>query len=202
VDSVNLSGRAILIVDDERILAFDIADAFEAAGAEIFVASTYSDAIRRVELGGLSAAVLDSSLGQDDAARLCGRLAERGVCVVLHSANPANDKLNMWGVVINKPCLPEMLISRIWDLLRVRDSMQDDERALSGFSAVDPEMLNEVQAAFDTAWGSIGGTIAEEDAATARTQLAKILLRLMRDDHLGSNQLAPAAIREMQANRD
>ena len=57
-----LHGRSILIVEDEPLIAFDLAQAFENAGAEIVVTYTLHHALVLVEHDGLSAAVLDHPL--------------------------------------------------------------------------------------------------------------------------------------------
>jgi PleD family two-component response regulator len=61
-ESPKLHGRSILIVEDEPLIALDIAQAFEDAGAEIVVTSTLHHALVLVEHDGLSAAVLDHAL--------------------------------------------------------------------------------------------------------------------------------------------
>ena len=76
MDSTNLAGRSILVVEDEGLIALDIADAFERAGASVTTASTLRDATRAVEADGLSAVIVDHRLGSDDSAALRVRLKE------------------------------------------------------------------------------------------------------------------------------
>jgi DNA-binding NtrC family response regulator len=83
--SLSLTGRTVLIVEDEPLIAFDILRAFEGAGATPIAARTLSEARSLVERVGLSAAVLDFGLGDGDAEQLCHRLAEREVPFVLHT---------------------------------------------------------------------------------------------------------------------
>ena len=59
MESSTLSGRSILIAEDEPLIALDIAEAFKDAGATTVVTATLHHALVLVEHGGLSAAVLD-----------------------------------------------------------------------------------------------------------------------------------------------
>jgi CheY-like chemotaxis protein len=62
MESCTLSGRSILIAEDEPLIALDIAEAFKDAGAAMVIASTLHHALMLVEHDDLSAAVLDHSL--------------------------------------------------------------------------------------------------------------------------------------------
>jgi len=53
-----LSGRTILVVEDEGLIARELSDALENAGAEIITARGVFDATRIIESRRLSAAVL------------------------------------------------------------------------------------------------------------------------------------------------
>jgi len=61
-----LSGRSILIVEDEPLIALEIHAAFNAAGASITSAADTQEALRMIDVPGLSAAVVDINLGRDD----------------------------------------------------------------------------------------------------------------------------------------
>jgi DNA-binding response OmpR family regulator len=71
----HLTGRAILVIEDEPLIALDIADCLQQAGANVFTASTLRDGIRLAEHSDLAAAIVDFSLGSDDATPLCERLS-------------------------------------------------------------------------------------------------------------------------------
>src|SRR5262249_23283512 len=81
----NGSGRRILVVEDEPLIALDIAQALESAGASVFVAASLDEGLRLAEQDGLSAAVLDFVLGANDGAALCARLRERAIPFVIYS---------------------------------------------------------------------------------------------------------------------
>ena len=61
-----LHGRSILVVEDEPVIALDIAQAFERVGAQVIVSTTLHDAMVLVEHDSLSAAVLDHVLQDGD----------------------------------------------------------------------------------------------------------------------------------------
>ena len=71
-----LTGRSILIVEDEPLIALDIVRAFESAGARVLSTATLRQALVFVESNGLSAAVLDHGLSDGDSSKLCERLKE------------------------------------------------------------------------------------------------------------------------------
>ena len=113
----SLSGRSILIVEDEAILAVDIASAFEAAGAVVCTAGTLTDALRLVEQTSLSAAVLDFG---HDANALCERLRARDIPFILHSGYGHVGDTCEGGIVVPKPAAPAILIETVVGLLRAR----------------------------------------------------------------------------------
>ena len=58
-----LTGRSILVVEDEPLIALEMTALFEFAGAKVLQARTVAEATDRVN--GLSAVVLDYRLGQE-----------------------------------------------------------------------------------------------------------------------------------------
>jgi DNA-binding response OmpR family regulator len=66
-----LLGRSILVVEDEPLIAMDIAQLFAPTGAEITTTNTLRHALLLAEDDGLSAAMLDHSLGDGDRSLLC-----------------------------------------------------------------------------------------------------------------------------------
>jgi DNA-binding response OmpR family regulator len=115
-----LAGRLILVVEDEPLIALDIASSFEKAGANVTRATSLLHAMTLAENDELSAAVLDHVLRDGDSSELCECLKERGIPFVMHSGlskleGPAND-----GVVMPKPTHPEMLVATVVGLLRSR----------------------------------------------------------------------------------
>jgi CheY-like chemotaxis protein len=83
--SPSLHGHSILVVEDEPLIALDIVESLESAGAAVTMTNTLSHALILVEHEGLSGAVLDHALGHDDSASLCSRLKQRGVPFMIYS---------------------------------------------------------------------------------------------------------------------
>jgi DNA-binding response OmpR family regulator len=78
-----LKGRLVLVLEEEAIIAFDIADALHEAGAEPILASSLHDAFSLIESLSFSAAVLDYTMRHETCAALCERLSALGIPFVL-----------------------------------------------------------------------------------------------------------------------
>jgi DNA-binding NtrC family response regulator len=117
MESSSLNGRSILIAEDEPLIALDIAQAFEDAGAEIVVTSTLHHALVLVEHDGLSAAVLDHALHDGDSSPLCQRLNERKLPFVIYSGLGKLHGACAKGEHIKKPANPKMLVTMVARLI-------------------------------------------------------------------------------------
>jgi DNA-binding response OmpR family regulator len=115
-----LVGRPILVVEDEPLIAMDVAQWLEIAGASVSMARTLSDALKKVEVPGLAAAVLDHRLGDGDSSQLCDRLDARSIPFVVYSGYPKLDGPCSEGKQVSKPVRPEELVVAVVDLLRGR----------------------------------------------------------------------------------
>jgi CheY-like chemotaxis protein len=75
------SGRRILVVEDEYLIAADLAEALEELGAEVVgPVANVKAALAAVELAeDLDGATLDVTLGQEKSFDVAARLQERGV---------------------------------------------------------------------------------------------------------------------------
>ena len=113
-----LQGRAILVVEDEPLIAMDIARAFESAGARVLNTSTLREALVLVKDEGLSAAVLDHGLSDGDSSGLCERLRELSIPFVLHSGYSAVEGACRDAVFVAKPENPQVLVTVVKGLLR------------------------------------------------------------------------------------
>jgi DNA-binding response OmpR family regulator len=113
-----LQGRAILIVEDEPLIAMEIVRAFESEGARVLKTSTLREALLLAEETGLSAAVLDHGLSDGDSSSLCERLRELSIPFVLHSGYSAVEGACRDAVFVAKPENPEVLVTTVEGLLR------------------------------------------------------------------------------------
>jgi DNA-binding response OmpR family regulator len=118
MQGTSLAGRSILIVEDEPLIALDLVTAFQQAGAVVFAARSLADATRLAEHDGLSAAVLDFGLGDNDAGALCVRLEQRRIPFILHSGYSHHGPACRSGIVVPKPASPATLIQTVVVMLR------------------------------------------------------------------------------------
>jgi len=113
-----LRGRAILVVEDEPLIALDITDSFRLAGASVYSARSVQDGLRLARRPDLSAAVVDFGLGDGDGAGLCELLKQRGVPFVLHTGYAHPSEACHSGVLVPKPAAPMELVTTVARLLQ------------------------------------------------------------------------------------
>ena len=112
-----LTGRVILVIEDEPLIAIDIQDAFEDAGAIVVVARTLAAALVEVEDNSISAAIVDHALGDGDSSELCARLKERNVPFVTCSGFAHLEGACAGADHVNKPASPSVLVATVTGLL-------------------------------------------------------------------------------------
>ena len=108
-----LAGHAVLIVEDEPLVALSIADSLQKAGASILTASKVQDGLHLAGHPDLSAAVVDFGLHDGEATALCRRLKERGIPFILHSGYSHVCDDCRAGVVIPKPAKLDELVGTV-----------------------------------------------------------------------------------------
>jgi len=86
-----LTGHSILVLEDEPLVALDVVENLQNAGADVVVAHTLADALKLAKVTEFSAALLDFRLGSDDCAEICFLLRERGISFAFgYAAIPAS----------------------------------------------------------------------------------------------------------------
>lgn len=81
-----LAGRAVLIVEDEPFIAYDIASAIEEAGGIVIgPAMSLREALELVAERSVEAAILDVNLPDGDVGPVIEALAGKGVPLLLHT---------------------------------------------------------------------------------------------------------------------
>jgi CheY-like chemotaxis protein len=113
VTAVSLCGRTILVVEDEPLVALDVAETIKGAGASVLLTHTLNDGLQLAEHADLSAAVLDFGLSDGEAGELCERLNRRGVPYVIYSGYSHVEEACHSGLVVPKPARPEALIDAL-----------------------------------------------------------------------------------------
>ena len=76
---VPLAGVAVLIVEDEPLIALDLHAALSAAGAGIMAATDAEEALRLIRRNDVTAAVLDIGLGERDCTAVCQALLHHSI---------------------------------------------------------------------------------------------------------------------------
>jgi DNA-binding response OmpR family regulator len=118
MDRTVLAGRCILVVEDEVLIALDIADSLRAAGASVVTARTVCDGLRLAEEPQLSAAVLDLALSDGSCAPLCDRLNQRRLPFVLYTGFDRDvHGVCHGGIRVAKPASPQALVDALADVL-------------------------------------------------------------------------------------
>jgi DNA-binding response OmpR family regulator len=113
----SLTGRLILIAEDEPPIALDMTQAFENEGARVIRAGTLIQALRGVEDPDLSAAILDHALSDGDSSRVCTRMKERNIPFVTYSGYEHFGGVCRDGVHVNKPASMSVLVATVQGLL-------------------------------------------------------------------------------------
>ena len=113
-----LAGRSILVVEDNAIIAMDVVQGLQAAGAPVSEARSLSDALCKVESPTLSAAVLDHALNDGEASQICDRLDQRSIPFVIYSGYDHVEGPCSEGEHVRKPVPPGVLVDAVVDLLR------------------------------------------------------------------------------------
>jgi DNA-binding response OmpR family regulator len=113
----SLSGRLILIAEDEPLIALEIMQAFEEEGARVIMARTLSQGLLAVEDPALTAAILDHALSDGDTSEICKRMKEREIPFVTYSGYDDLVGVCREGVHVNKPASMSVLVATVQGLL-------------------------------------------------------------------------------------
>jgi len=119
VGNRDLTGRSILVVEDEPLIALDVQSALNGAGANIVPAGDATDAVRLVAGTKLSAAVLDVDLGDLDCWVVCRLLARAKVPFLFYTGLMRSDVFKDWpdAPVLAKPASHEQIVAAVARLL-------------------------------------------------------------------------------------
>jgi DNA-binding response OmpR family regulator len=114
----SLQGCIVLVVEDEALIALDIAQNFENAGAEVVISGTLKDAMEKAELPNLIAAVIDHALHDGlTTSDVCAKLKERNVPFIVYSGFDKLEGDCASGELVNKPASPAMLVTTLQGVL-------------------------------------------------------------------------------------
>jgi DNA-binding NarL/FixJ family response regulator len=123
-DPRSIEGLAVLVVEDEPIVALDLQDVLEKAGAIVIgPASTLDQALELIASNSLDCAVLDVRLAGETSFPAARELAEKNIRWVFYTGNADEAALRKdWPLcmVISKPVPPKQLIAAIAASLQPR----------------------------------------------------------------------------------
>ena len=117
--SFALSGRSILVVEEEPLVALQLEEQFHRAGARVLAAEKLHEALHLAEHPALAAAV-NLRLGSDSTSRVCRRLSELGIPFVLHTRYDATEALQSWpdAPVVSKPANGKAIVNAVAGLVQ------------------------------------------------------------------------------------
>lgn len=94
--SLALSGRSILVVEEEPHVSRQLTEHLRQAGATVFTAGKMRDAFYLAEHPALSAAVINLRMGGDNTQRVCRRLSHLGIPFMFHTRYDATEAGLQW----------------------------------------------------------------------------------------------------------
>ncbi len=131
-----LAGRRVLVVEDEPLIALELASLLADSGAEVVgPGRTLAESVRLARHERLSAALLDVRLGHDGAMPVARALAARGVPFAFYTGQADADAIRrQWPAapVITKPTPSSRVLSlveRLCEAERPADSDRGEARA-------------------------------------------------------------------------
>lgn len=108
---MKLTGKRILIVEDEPVVAMLVEDILLDEGAEIVgPASSVAQAMKLAATAKIDAGFLDVNLNGEDSHGIAAKLRERGIPFVYATGYGTGGELNTNAPVIQKPYLPVQVV--------------------------------------------------------------------------------------------
>ena len=115
-----LRGLSILVVENELLIAMDIVNALESAGANATMTNTARHAMILADHDGLAGAIMDHGLTDGDSTAVCARLKERGIPYISYSGYSSVPGADPDAAFISKPVSMNVLLTALEDLLADR----------------------------------------------------------------------------------
>lgn len=111
-----LQDKSILIVEDQFLIALDLATVLQDAGASATIASTAKDAFPLVMWGRFAAAILDQDSAGESNVRT--RLKQMGVPVVIYSGGITRTELYADVPRLSKPSADRLIVAAVERAMR------------------------------------------------------------------------------------
>jgi DNA-binding response OmpR family regulator len=133
-----LSGRSVLVVEDEPLIALAVKELFEADGANVDIAFTPHGALGLLDKTVFSAAILDFGTADNDKEQLCRTLRAYGIPFMYYTGYGDIEVRPSGPPVVVKPASGEILITTIAQLLDLR-AQPNSSAAKTGESSAAPK---------------------------------------------------------------
>lgn len=113
MQNLPLSGAALLVVEDEPLVALDLRQSLEGAGAYVFAATQLSHALQLAGHPDITAAVLDYRLADGDCTPICTLLSDRGIPFVFYTGY--DDPRQIWpeAAHVQKPADASKIVNAV-----------------------------------------------------------------------------------------
>ena len=107
-----LFGRSVLIVEDEPLIALDLHDALDKAGASILAATTIKEALELIARAQICAAIVDVKVGGNDCSSVCAALTTRSIPFMFYTGYSNAPSLSQWPTApaVDKPAAGTTLV--------------------------------------------------------------------------------------------
>ena len=113
VQSSDLTGRVILVVEDEPLIALDLKMTLQGAGAKVICVNT-RNAAQATERPDISAAVLDAHPGSNEHRSIARRLKRRGIPFLFYATHQPEDVTTVRGSpTVLKPSRAEEVVAAL-----------------------------------------------------------------------------------------
>jgi CheY-like chemotaxis protein len=120
VGSVNpLLGRSVLVVEDEPLIALELLDALQAAGASIVAATNVKEALELIAYVKICGAIVDINLRGGDCSTVCATLTKRSIPFMFYTGYLSAVPLSAWpnAPAISKPAAGKTMVDALVDLI-------------------------------------------------------------------------------------
>jgi CheY-like chemotaxis protein len=114
-----LTGRSILVVEDEPLIALEMAALLQSAGAKVLAARTVAEAMNLAQ-GNVCGAIVDYGMGDTDTSAFCRHLTERGIRFMFYTGYSNMDVAYPGAVIVQKPASADALVGAMSGLIAPR----------------------------------------------------------------------------------
>jgi DNA-binding response OmpR family regulator len=126
-----LYGHAILVIEDDPLIAVDVAEVFQSAGARVVATRTLAEAGTAIERADIRAALLDYRLGDGDVAMLCRSLVDHQIPFMIYTGYDDLHERFPTHIVMRKPASAEALLHAMVGLVSPAPSGRSDPNVSS-----------------------------------------------------------------------